>query len=237
MYKLARVIPPRLRRRLEVFLIDHGWPPPRATGAVGIERYGHRGYVDTAGLYDEMGLQQFEFMVQQGLRPDDVLCDVGCGSLRGGCRFIGYLHSGHYLGLEGESELVERGIRYELDDAIYRASRPEFVISYEFEFNGFSRSPTFALAVSVFSHLTEGDIRLCLANLADQLTGPCQFFASFFESDRPTPNFRNSHSQLGFYYTRQQMARFGSETGWTPMYVGEWGSPANQQMMKFSIDP
>jgi len=236
MHKLVRVIPPRLRRRLEVFLIDHGWPSPRRAGAVGIERYGHRGYVGAAELYDDMGLEQFEFMVQHGLQPDDVLCDVGCGSLRGGCRFIDYLQPGHYLGLEGESKLLELGIRYELDDAEYRARRPEFVISYEFEFHKFSRSPTFALAVSVFTHLTEGDIRRCLANLADHLTGPCQFFASFFESDEPMLNFRDSHSQLGFYHTREQMERFGSETGWTPTYIGEWGSPAGQQMMKYSID-
>jgi len=211
MKRLARLVPRIARRRLEVFLIDHGWPPARSVGPAGIQRLGHRGYVGAAGRFDAMGRLQFEFMLQRGLRP------------------------GNYLGLEGEQELLDRGVREELDPELLRTKRPELIASYSFEFDRFSRSPRFALAVSLFSHLNEADIRCCLSNLAMRVTGPCDLFASFFESDRPLPNFQRSHSHLGFYYTREQMERFGSEAGWTPRYLGEWGSPAGQMMMQFSI--
>jgi len=235
MNRLARIIPAPLRRRLEVFLIDRGLPPSRARGAAGIAQLGHRGYVGADSHYEAVGRRQFEFMLEHGLAPEHVFCDVGCGSLRGGRHFIGYLQPGHYLGLEGERELVERAVAAELDPAQVAAKRPEFVFSYDYEFGRFTRSPRFALAVSVFSHLTAADIRRCLTCLAAHVTGPCEFFASYFEVERPVPNFQRSHPHLGFYYTREQMEGFAREAGWVPTSIGEWGSPSRQPMMKFSI--
>jgi hypothetical protein len=116
-----------------------------------------------------------------------------------------------------------------------RTSAPEFVFSYAFEFDRFSRSPDFALAVSVFTHLTEKDIRLCLQNLARRVTAGCQLFASFFETQRPCSNFKHSHPRLGFYYTREQLELLGRDAGWSTRYIGEWGSPHNQKMMHFAI--
>ena len=151
MYKFARIIPSRLRRSLEVLLIDHGFPPKRRRGAAGIAQLGHRGYVGRESFYDKLGRRQLDFLVGEGLQRSDVLCDIGCGSLRGGCRFIEYLDAGDYLGLEGEGRLVQLGIEHELDAGVLVSKVREFVISYHFEFRQFSRSPTYALAVSVFS--------------------------------------------------------------------------------------
>ena len=232
---IAKIVPARARRRFHVLLVDQGWPVDKKQGVEGIRQVGHRGYVSRAAVYDAMGLLQYEFLLSKGLQPSDVLCDVGCGSLRGGRHLIKYLERGSYLGLEGEQQLVELGIAHELGEETYKAKAPEFLISYEFEFSRFSRSPTFALAVSLFTHLNEDDIRLCLKNLADHVKGTCSFFASFFETAEPIPNFKRSHAHLGFYYTREQMERFGRQAGWTPGYIGEWGCFANQSMMQFSI--
>ena len=234
MYRLAGIIPKGLRRHLEVFLIDHGLPTKKKRGMRGIEQLGHRGYVGRTEWYEAGGQRQFDFMRKHGLQPGDVLCDIGCGSLRGGRLFIEYLDRGNYLGLDGEAELVELGLRHELDPSVRIDKAPEFVISYGFEFRRFSKSPTRALALSLFSHLNQRDIRLCLQNLADYATGPCQLFASYYESERPRPNFRESHPQLAFYYTREQMERMGRDVGWTPSFLGEWGSPAGQPMMRFT---
>jgi hypothetical protein len=136
--------------------------------------------------------------------------------------------------LEGEGKLVELGLEHEVDPHVREAKAPEFVISYEFAFQRFSKSPTHALALSVFSHLTEPDIRLCLTNLARHVTGSCLFFASYFESERATPNFRKSHPHLAFYYTREQMHGLGRDTGWTTTFLGEYGSPSGQLMMRFA---
>lgn len=236
MRRVRRIIPRGLRRRLEVYLVDRGLKPRRAQGPAGVQQLGHRGYVTVVGdRFDEMGRNQLSFLVRHGLTPDDVLCDVGAGCLRGGRFLIDYLAPGNYLGLEGEGRLVELGIQHELGEGVYRDKRPEFVISYDFEFDRFSKAPTVAWAVSLFSHLNERDIRRCLSNLADRVEARCRFFASFFETDRPTPNFKASHSHLAFYYTRAEMERFGAESGWTAAYLGDWGSPSGQKMMTYSI--
>ena len=47
---------------------------------------GHRAYV--GGLWEALGSLQFKFMIDRGLEPQHVLLDVGCGTLRGGVRFI-----------------------------------------------------------------------------------------------------------------------------------------------------
>jgi hypothetical protein len=230
-----KALPVRVRRSLEVFLMDHGFPVTKKRGTRGVQQLGHRGYVGSAELFDEVGRLQYEFLLKQGLQPFHVLCDIGCGSLRGGRYFLEYLDKGHYLGLEGEQQLVELAILHEINKDIYEAKTPEFVFSYSFEFDRFSRSPDFALAVSVFSHLTETDIRLCLENLAERVLTSCQLFASFFEVQRPYPNFKLSHPHLGFHYTREQIERLGREAGWSPRYIGEWGSLRNQKMMHFVI--
>jgi len=37
----------------------------------------HRSYV--GGQWDVLGKLQFEFLLQRGLRPDDILLDIACG--------------------------------------------------------------------------------------------------------------------------------------------------------------
>jgi hypothetical protein len=96
-------------------------------GRRGIRKLGHREYV--GGLWDEMGELQFDFLVEQGLMPSDVLLDVGCGSLRGGVHFIRYLEPGNYLGMEKEQELLQLGVKSELGMESLQARRPELLAS------------------------------------------------------------------------------------------------------------
>ncbi len=43
------------------------------------------------GMWDKVGVLQFDFLMKQGLQSHYALLDVGCGSLRGGIHFIKYL--------------------------------------------------------------------------------------------------------------------------------------------------
>src|SRR5574341_1070259 len=121
----ARAFFTRRKRDLHVFLVDRGYPPRKRVGVDGIQQLGYRGYV--GGRWEELGLLQYQFMLSKGLRPSDVLCDVGCGSLRGGQHFIKYLDKGHYLGLEAEKRLVELGLEHEVGKEIADNKLPEFV--------------------------------------------------------------------------------------------------------------
>ncbi|QSR84390.1 class I SAM-dependent methyltransferase [Methylacidimicrobium sp. B4] len=202
--------------------------PPE--GTEGIRALGAKEYV--GGLWEEIGELQFRFLVDQGLRPEHLLLDVGCGCLRGGIRFIRYLEPGHYLGIDKEPLLLEAGKR-ELGSDLLREKRPELLASGSFAFHRFSRRPEWALAQSLLTHLCRRDLERCLAQLRRVMAPGGVFYATFFEAAAPSPNPRASHSLGYFAYTRKEMEELGSRHGWNPHYIGEWDHPRNQRLMLF----
>ncbi len=223
----------RIKRLSLVLIMDSGLFTTKKEGSEGISELGHHEYV--GGKWEELGQLQYGFLLDQGLKPLDILLDVACGALRAGRLFARYLDKGHYLGIEKEAQLVEIGIKEELGEDLFREKAPEFVISPEFEFGLFSKSPTYAIAISLFTHLTAADIQKCLNNLADHVKGSCRFYATFFECETNLANYTKSHAHLAFYYTRSQMEKFGRIAGWEPHYMGNWGHPAGQKMVLFKI--
>ena len=204
-------------------------------GEHAIKELGHRDYV--GGHWEEKGRRQFEMMVDQGLQPQHYLCDVACGSLRGGVHFINYLEPGHYLGIEKEQMLLDAGVEEELGREVFEARRPELVCSDAFEFERFSVQPDYALAQSLFTHLPPSLIEMCMRNLRGFIKPDGVFLVTFFETDRPISNPSVPHDRHSFKYTREEMERFGAETGWRTEYIGDWGHMRGQKLIKYTPDP
>jgi ubiquinone/menaquinone biosynthesis C-methylase UbiE len=202
----------------------------RPEGKDGIRKLGHREYV--GGMWEEIGRLQFEFLVQQGLKPSHCFLDIACGSLRGGIHFINYLDIGNYLGIDKENKLIELGIEKELGKEIYNNKKPEFVISDKFEFELFSKKPQLSLAQSLFTHLNSNDICRCLEKLRKFVEPGHIFFATFFKGDS-SANPKTSHSHADLRYSPEEMGTFGGDRGWKATYIGNWKHPRNQMMMKY----
>jgi ubiquinone/menaquinone biosynthesis C-methylase UbiE len=201
-------------------------------GRLGIWLAGHRDFV--GGRWQHVSRLQTDFMIKMGLRPAHVLLDVGCGSLRGGVELISYLHAGNYLGLDSSNGLIQAGIKEELGRRLLKLKSPEFVVSRSFEFEKFSKKPDFAIAHSIFTHLAESDIHLCLEKLRRFVNPECRLYATYFIADTPQTNkSTKSHSQRSFLYSRAMVEDFGAKAGWTPNYLGEWGHPENQMMLEY----
>ena len=198
-----------------------------------IDAIGHREYV--GGLWDVIGGLQFRFMTGRGLEPHHVLVDVACGSLRGGVHFIPYLEAGHYLGIDLNSELIDAGIKEELGRDLYELKMPEFVVSDTFEFFRFSKQPDFAIAQSLFTHLIESDILLCLKNLRSVAKSNTKLYASFLRCDEPISNPKQSHPHDPFFYTPEQMRNFGESADWSSKYIGDWDHPRGLVMIEYFI--
>jgi hypothetical protein len=195
--------------------------------------YGPREYV--GGLWHEIGELQFKFLVEQGLRPEHVLLDIACGSLRGGVRFIAYLDAGNYLGIDLEPDLIGHGRTLELGKPLEEIKRPEFVVSGSFEFDKFSRRPDFAIAQSLFTHLTSTDITLCLDKLRSCAKPNTVLYATFSEVNVPKVNPRSSDARALFFYARDQMDQFGEQCGWRMQYIGDWHHPREQKMVRYEL--
>jgi SAM-dependent methyltransferase len=200
-----------------------------------VKLLGHREYV--GGFWEEIGKLQFDFLISQGLRPEHHLFDVGCGCLRAGIHFIRYLDVGHYCGIEKERELVRIGIAEELGQELFDAKRPVFIITDRFAFEFSETRPDFALAQSLFTHLTPDMIGLCLDNLRSRIADGGVLFATFNRSRTEKANPAESHDHDVFYYTCAQMEEFGLRAGWIPTYIGEWGHPRAQVMISYRPDP
>lgn len=196
-----------------------------------IHDHGHRDSV--GGLWDEIGRLQLDFLTQQGLRPNDVLVDVACGSLRGGVHLIRYLDPRHYLGIDKKIELVIYGVSAELGVDTYREKRPRFVISSQFEFDRFDLRPNFGIGQSIFTHLAPDDIIWCLRKLRMHAAAGCRFFASYRDVPKPRENPATSHAHEVFDYTRDQMATFAADGGWTFNYIGDWKHPRHLKIAEF----
>lgn len=201
-------------------------------GERGINDVGHRAYV--GGMWDEIGRLQFDFLVEQGLRPHHYLCDVACGSLRAGTHFIRYLEAGHYLGIDKEPALIEAGLKKELGDELRIAKQPEFVVSSEFDFDRFSHPADFALAQSLFTHLPPQYIDDCFRKLRSSIQPGGVFFATFFEGTAPSTNPGQPHDHRGFVYTQSEMTAFGARHSWIPHYIGNWNHPRGQVMVRYT---
>ena len=196
----------------------------------------HRGYV--GGMWDEIGQVQIDFMVGQGLQPEDVFVDVACGSLRAGRHFISYLNPNNYLGLDHNGWLIEAGLKHEVSKGVRDEKCPEFVVSSAFEFDKFTKRPKLGLAQSLFSHLTQNDIHLCLANLKETMQPGGRFFATFVPTGFLPPDYENpaeSDDKLAFEYDAEDILKIGRELGWQTRYIGDWGHPRGQEMLEFAL--
>jgi len=192
---------------------------------------GLRTYV--GGLCEEIGKLQLDFLVGEGLLPQHYLLDIACGSLREGVHFIAYLEPWHYLGIEKEKVLVHAGIEKELGPELNAEKRPTFVISSNFEFHKFGVRPDYALAQSLFTHLTPALIDGCFDKLRETIAPTGAFYATFNEAPSEVVNPDKPHDHDSFWYTRRQMLEFGDRHGWLGEYIGDWHHPRNQKMIRY----
>jgi len=198
-----------------------------------VREIGHRGYVggtDAEAWYG-IGLRQYQFLIANGLRHDHTFLDVACGSLRLGQYLIPYLDEGRYCGLEGEESLVKAGLEHEVLYGLAQKKNPRFAINYNFDLSslpGFD----FAIAQSLFTHLTPDDIAKCFAGLAPRANPGAVFFATYFEGDPRPDQDRASHAQLGWRYRAETLAELGARSGWQVARLGDWGHPRNQIMLR-----
>lgn len=198
-----------------------------------IRAMGHHAFVGGNGaLWDEIGTLQVDFLKSEGLLPKHTLIDVACGSLRAGRLLIDYLGPGNYLGIDKEIDLIIHGVAEELGVASFVEKRPVFVVSSDFEFYKFDCRPDYAIAQSLLTHLTAEDIYRCFKELRKSIAVNGRFYATFFETYLPTDNLKNSDAIDCFFYTREQMRMLAELAGWHMQYIGDWGHPRQQKMVK-----
>jgi hypothetical protein len=73
----------------------------------------------------------------------------------------------------------------------------------------------------------------CLKKLRAAIETEGVFYATYFETATSRANPPKAHDHGLFYYTRQDMERFGSKTDWHAEYIGDWKHPRNQVIVRY----
>lgn len=198
--------------------------------------------VTVGGLWDEVGTLQFEYLVAQGLKAEHRLLDIGCGSLRGGVRFVEYLDVGNYYGLDIDAQLLTAG-RRELAKAGLLDREPHLIVDDAFRFDRFDASFDYALAVSVFTHLPFNVIMRCLTEVERVLAPGGRFYATFYANHGPRLNVAPYKEQAAgtttvdadpFYYDPDLLRWAVAESTLDFSLIGDWKHPRNQQLVLFT---
>ncbi|MFN0263116.1 class I SAM-dependent methyltransferase [Tepidamorphus sp. 3E244] len=208
-----------------------------------VERGDHREVV--GGMWEEIGSLQLNLLVSHGLKPDEYLLDIGCGSLRGGVHIVRFLEPEHYFGTDLNSCLLDAGYRRELlplglDKKLPRTS---LIVDDAFSFERFGVRFDRALAFSVFTHLPLNSIRVCLERLAEVMVPGGIFHATFFELPVGTPSSATvehapagivTHGDLDPYHYKLADLRYAANgLPWKVEYVGSINHPRGQRLVNF----
>lgn len=192
-------------------------------------RINHFGYEQAVGGFDNgIGRLQFNFLRDEGLSPSDTLLDIGCGSLRGGEYYIGYLNTGNYTGMDISAAIVEEGIK-RLEELVTERD-PTFITNNDLKFNDNELTPPYdySIAQSVFTHLPEAKIDECLANIAKVVDG--RFYATFFDEPKSSPK--------DFAYDADTLISIAEKHGHSAGLVSstDYPHPRGQRMIEFRIN-
>jgi SAM-dependent methyltransferase len=101
---------------------------------------------------------QIDFLQARGLRSNDYVLELGCGTLRGGIPIIDFLDSGHYYGVDVRPVVLTEA-RKELAEAGLVNKRPTLVLANRLASIDLKQEFDFAWAFSVLPHLEDGILR------------------------------------------------------------------------------
>lgn len=202
----------------------------------------HRRTIGNMPHWDYLGKIQLDYLVERGLKPEHYLLDVGCGPLRAGIHFIEYLETGHYAGVDQHADMLETAREVELPKHGLVAKQPHLLANQLFEFGKFGMTFDYAMAQSVFTHITLNAIMRCLAEIRLVLKPGGRFYASIFENphgklfvdDIHPAETTVTHYDRDFFHYDLDTLRYACEgTGLTMEYEGDYGHPHNEKMLVF----
>ena len=173
------------------------------------------------------GKRQLDYLVAHGLRPSHRLLDIGCGNLRAGRRFIGYLDAGNYYGIDisPEAILAAQGT---LADEGLADKLPHLTVVDDLTF-AFLPTAIFDVvhAHSVFSHSPLSVIDECFANVARVLTPDGAFYFTFNRAD----GRERTALQEDFYYRTETLVDAAGKHGLAAEFMTDWEQRAHVQSM------
>ncbi len=172
-----------------------------------------------------LGRMQFDYLIDHGLKPGDWMLEIGCGNLRGGWRFIDYLETGHYYGIDISPDILLAAqrtlVRQGLQDRL-----PNLALTDDLTFD-FLPAGRFTVvhAHSVFSHSPVEVIDEAMAHVG-RVLAPGGFFD--FTFDR-TEGAEHHVLWEDFYYRTETLLQMAEKHGLEARFMDDWEQLPHKQ--------
>ncbi len=182
--------------------------------AKSLARNQHRDIV--GGRWDETGRVQMGLLRDHGLQPHHHLLDIGCGSLRLGCKAVPYLDPGHYWGTDLSADLMQRGYEEELADPS-RLPRAQLIEDPDFNFAGIPDTITHALCFAVLTHLPQPYLHRCLSQVRSRFPALEKLLFTLFLAPDNTATQRQpdgvvTHAERAPYHVSTEIAHLAAKS-------------------------
>jgi SAM-dependent methyltransferase len=181
-----------------------------------------------------MGRMQFDYLVEHGLKPEGRMLEIGCGNLRAGHLFIGYLHTGNYYGIDISPDILMAAqdtiVRHGLNDKL-----PHLIPVRDLRF-AFLPDDHFDVvhAHSVFSHSPLEVIDECLAHVGRVMKAGGWFDFTF---DR-TEGKEHQVLREDFYYRTETLVALAERHGLRATFMDDWERlPHKQSKIRVTKSP
>jgi SAM-dependent methyltransferase len=143
----------------------------------------HRAWVGPPDYYDRLGALQFVKLLMLGMRENDTLLDIGCGSLRGGRFSLLYLNAGNYFGIEPEEWCLTEGITAEIGNDLIKLKKPTFSSNNNFDARHFDREFDYVMAAGIFMHACLDQAKMCFLSISQVLAPNGIFVGAYLTGD------------------------------------------------------
>lgn len=166
--------------------------------------YNHRGLWGRFRLHQQW---QLDVLHRHGLKPSHHFLDLGCGILRLGMPLVDFLDDDRYCGIDALEQYIRLGQVY-MQEVVKTDKTFHLLVNREFEFEQFERKFDFAMAQSVFTHMSFDQITTCFEKLCPVMKpGGQLLFTVILREDREftwmytseTAMTKSSHANLSFY--------------------------------------
>ena len=191
------------------------------------------------GFWDEQGRWIFDFLRRQGLRRDQFLLEVGCGSLSAARLLLPFMERSHYWGFEKSIELYIAGSQIELPRAGVDVELGHFIVNDDFDLSQAMHPFDLAIAGSLFRRLPLNSIARCMASVVRALTPDGRFYVTW--ADNPSPRdfdpvtqpdgTRTYSDREPFHYSFELLAGIAETVGGRAERLDDTSHPRGEQVM------
>lgn len=143
--------------------------------------------------FEQAGREQLIALLGEGLKPESVVLDIGCGCLRTAYWLVRFLDPGCYHGIEPARQRVEHGLLYLFTPAELALKEPRFDFNSRFDSSVFGVRFDFLLARSIWTHASKMQIEATLDSFIRDSISSSVFLTSYLRARTAEEEYLGDH--------------------------------------------